>query len=386
MSVIVLGRFPPPIDGQSLLTEHVAALLDGAYDVRRIDTQPRDDVARHQHGVSLRRLVHFAALRLLLAKALPKDAGSTILWPAVSPDVAGHLRDRFAVLPALRPYGNVFAVVHRGNFDKLFRSSLTRASARRMVRRLTGFVFNTEGLSRRCSQWIPAEKRFIIPNTIDEALLFSEEEIADKQRLRLERRTTRLLYLSNMIRSKGYLDVLEAARLLKERGTEIEVQFVGAWMNESDRTDFDGRISQAGLAPVVKHLGPIRDRRRIKEVYGRSDVLILPTYYPNEAQPLVVIEALNAGVPIVATRHASIPEMVTDGRESILVPPREPTAISEAVLQMANSDRWLQLSRAARSRFNEYYSPKRVRMHWEELVSMRDAETPSSTGTKQNNR
>lgn len=366
MSIWILGRFPPPFDGQAIASNRVGDLLDDVFDVRRVDIQPGDPVARMAHGISPRRLAHFAALRRKLAHELQPDPDGVVIWPAVSPDLAGHLRDLYAVIPAVRKYDRVFAVVHRGNFEKLFQSPLTLRSGLRIVEKINGFVFLTEGLSQRCSRWIPTEKRFVIPNTIDDDLLLSDAEVAEKEQQRHS--PARLLYLSNMIPSKGYLDVVESVRLLKQRGAAVELTMVGSWMDDRDREDLEGRIGIAGLHETISHLGAVSDRRRIKELYRQHDILILPSYYPNEAQPLVIIEALNAGVPVVSTYHGSIPEMITDGVEGALVEPRDPQAIADAVLRITAENRWLDYSRAARRRFEEVFSPARIRSRWEMLI------------------
>src|SRR5690606_16240357 len=107
----------------------------------------------------------------------------------------------------------VFAVVHRGNFDRVFRSPATALTARRLARRLRGFVFLNEQLAGACAPWIPPARRFVIPNTIDASVYCTDAEVEAKQADRRRRPALRLLFLSNMIASKGYLDVLHAVRL-----------------------------------------------------------------------------------------------------------------------------------------------------------------------------
>lgn len=367
MNVSVIGRFPPPMDGQTLATERLSELLSDSYDVVRIDTQPADRSARFQQGLTLKRALHFGRLGRDLKRALPGDR-SVAIWTSISPNTLGHLRDLLAVLPALQKFNRVFAVVHRGNFDRLFRFPNFRWTAGRIVQAIDGFVFLTAELSDRCGEWIPDAKRFVIPNTIDAAVHFSEEEMAQKRNERSARDGIRVLYLSNMIRSKGYLDALESIRILRERGVRVNAQFAGAWQRQRDRADFESRVAQNGLADVVDHVGPVQDRKQVKALYARNDVLMLPTYYRNEAQPLSILEALNAGVPVISTRHGGIPEILRDGREGFLVPPQDPAALAEAVARLTDSREWLPRSEAARKRFDEAYSSSSVRAAWEMLL------------------
>ena len=81
------------------------------------------------------------------------------------------------------------------------------------------------------------------------------------------------------------------------------------------------------------------------------------------------IEALNAGTPVVATRHAGIPHMVEDGREALLVPPRDPAAIAAAVRQLNEPTTWHGFSVNARRRFVDEFSPDAVRAQWLQLLN-----------------
>ncbi len=368
MSVVhLIGRFPPPVDGQTLATQRLAELLAPRHTVQRFDTAV--DTAHVQADVRLRlgKVQHYLQRALRLRRILQARPAAPVLWASISPMPLGHWRDVLTTLPAFRPAQPVYAIVHWGNFDRLFRSPLTRWTAAWMVRRVAGFVFLDEGLANRCAPWIPAARRLVIPNTIGADLLCTDAEVAEK----IEHgphTPLRLLFLSNMIPSKGYLDVLEAVRLLHERAVPAEATFVGGWQSDAAQRDFERRVAQAKLGAVVTHLGAVRDRARIKRLHLNADVFLLPTYYPTEAQPVTLLEALNAATPVVTTRHAGIPLMVQDPHEALFVPPRSPEAIAEAVEKLREPSRWQQMARKARQRFVNQFGPEAVQARWEALL------------------
>jgi glycosyltransferase involved in cell wall biosynthesis len=278
------------------------------------------------------------------------------------------MRDRLIVLPSLRPDQRIIAVVHWGSFDSLFRSTLTSASARRLVERVRGIVFGDKTLADRCAGWIPDEKRFVVPNTIRAELVCSEAELAAKREFLLGRSVMRILFVSNMIRSKGYLDVVRSLPGLVKRGVDLQADFAGGWESSEDAAEFDNELSASGLNTRVRHHGLVRDPERLRKLYLGADVFVLPTYYSTEAQPHAVLEALAAGTPIVTTRHASLPAMVR-GSEAIFVPPRKPEAITDAVETLVDRDRWMRMSVAARNRFDSCFGPDVVRRRWETLLN-----------------
>lgn len=336
--------------------------------VARVDTQPVEAGPRSQTGVTLSRLQHFVRLKTRLRERFERLEASTVVWTSISPDVAGHLRDLLFVLPQIRGFEEVVAVVHRGNFDKVFRSPLTRFTAPKLVASVSKFVFLTRDLSDACSPWIPPDQRYVVPNTIDQEILFSSEELAAKRAERKSRQSLEILFLSNMIRSKGFLDVIEALGILINQGVRATLKMAGAWPDLSEKEGLFRRLEQLGISDAVDHEGPVYERRRVKELYRSADVLALPSYYPNEAQPLAIIEALNAGLPVVATRHGGIPEMIEDGVEGYLVPKRNPEALADAMKNMLAIGRWLKLSDNARTRFERAFSPSVIVEQWMGLL------------------
>ena len=363
MTILVVGRFPPPIDGQTLATKRLADLLDGDKDVRRLNIEPPAEATSN-----VKRLGHFLRIRPRLKKALQEYPQATILWPAISPDPAGHFRDMLVTLSSICEDQRLFAVLHRGAFRRLFESVITSTTARRLVDRVDKFVFLSQGLSNQCASAIPEEKRVVIPNTIDDATVLPEKDVAAKHRERAGRDKLNVLFVGHMMPSKGYLDTLEAVRLLAARSVPVEAHFAGGWMKPVDREAFMTRVASHNLEHIVFHHGAVSDRQAMRALHRNADVLVLPTWYRNEAQPLVIIEALNAGTPVISTPYRAIPDMVANGTEGYLVPPRDPEAIAEALQKLCDMENWTRMSIQARQRFESTFTPERVREKWLRVV------------------
>ena len=369
--VVVVGRFPPPLDGQALATARLADLLasglGGPFDVGRVDVGAPEGERLVVSGGGAGRAAHFLGLPARLRRALVARPGAPVLWPSVSPSPLGHARDLLTVAPAFgrRP---VVAVVHRGDFERLFRSPLTAATGRLLVRRLSAVAFLTEGLAERCAPFVPAAKRWVVPNTIDEAAVPAPPEVEAARAERAGRAGVRLLYLSGMIPSKGYGDVLEALAVLRGRDVDATAAFAGRWPSPEAEAAFRARIDALGVGGAVEVLGGVADRDAVRRLYLGADLFVLPTTYPVEAQPLTVIEALAAGTPVVVTRHAGLPEMVDDGREGAFVGAGRPDQIADAAQRLAAPDVWRAASERARARFDRQFSPEAVGARWRRLV------------------
>ena len=177
----------------------------------------------------------------------------------------------------------------------------------------------------------------------------------------------RLLYLSNLIETKGYLDCLEAFRIIhRERGIPARLDFCGRfvqhasgshWRTEREAQEaFLGQIERMGLADVVFYHGVVRGDVK-QHFLEESHVLVLPTSYAWEGQPISIIEALAFGTPVVATRFRGIPEQVIDGYNGFLIEPHNPPQIAECIERMWNEpERYREMSLNARRHFEQNFT------------------------------
>jgi len=183
-----------------------------------------------------------------------------------------------------------------------------------------------------------------------------------------------LLFMSNMILSKGILDVLDAARLLVDEGVEISVKLCGGFVATAvDRSprelrnvdDLLREVRARALEDVVTYYGVVQGDAKLS-VLRESDVFVLPTYYEWEGQPISIIEAMAFGLPVVTTAHKGIPEQVTDGVNGLIVQPRSPRSIADAVRRLCRPDVYEKLSCGAIARYKERFTQE---AHLRNLIS-----------------
>ena len=122
-------------------------------------------------------------------------------------------------------------------------------------------------------------------------------------------------------------DVLEALRLLRERGVDAVLLMVG---DGPDREHVEQRASELGIVRHCLFLGYQED---VSGWYRAFDAMILPS--ANEGTPVVVIEALAAGCPVVATSVGGVPDVVREGVDGFLVPMGDTEALAERLARLA---------------------------------------------------
>jgi len=160
-------------------------------------------------------------------------------------------------------------------------------------------------------------------------------------------RPVEILFVGWLVEAKGVRELLTAAQKLPE----ARVTLVGP-----AEPTFTATLAAdlAALGERVRVL-PTQPRSEIVRLYREADVFVLPTW--REGFPNVVIEAMAAGLPVVATPVGAIPEAIEDGRSGLLVPVRDAAAL-EAALRRLVSDPDLRhaLGAAARARVEAVFS------------------------------
>ncbi len=140
-----------------------------------------------------------------------------------------------------------------------------------------------------------------------------------------------ILSIGTLHEVKGQTHLVEACRRLAADGVPFRCRFVG---EGPDRPALDRQVAAAGLTDRVEFLGR-RTRAEVATLIGSSDVLVAPSVPTRggkrEGIPVVLMEAMSAGLPVVASALSGIPELVVDGSSGLTVPPGDAAAIAAAL-------------------------------------------------------
>lgn len=133
----------------------------------------------------------------------------------------------------------------------------------------------------------------------------------------------RILNVGRLSDHKAQHYLIDACAILAGRGRDFRCDIVG----EGPKWTFlDERIRQHRLEGKVRLLGP-KYHHEVLALYGETDLFVLCSI--TEGMPLVLMEAMRAGVPVVAPAISAIPELIADG--GVLVPPSDPQALADAI-------------------------------------------------------
>jgi glycosyltransferase involved in cell wall biosynthesis len=166
---------------------------------------------------------------------------------------------------------------------------------------------------------VDAGKVVILHNGVPRAAFSRQPRPSDHQ--------LRILFLGNLMERKGVGDLLEALARQPLSGTDWRATLAGGGPIESYRR----KAESLGLLPRVDFPGWV-DQRGAGALLAASDVLVLPSY--DEGLPLVILEALTAGVPVVCSPVGAIPEVLEDGKNAVFVQPGDSQGLANALAEL----------------------------------------------------
>ena len=144
----------------------------------------------------------------------------------------------------------------------------------------------------------------------------------------------RLVAVGRLVEKKGYPVLIEACALLKQRGIHFRCEIIGEGPLEEELQKL---VALLGVGDHVGLAGP-RTQPEIRRSLAAASVFVLPCVEEKsggmDILPTVITEAMAAALPVVSTRLAGIPEMVTDGKTGFLVPPGDAQAVADAVQKL----------------------------------------------------
>ena len=137
----------------------------------------------------------------------------------------------------------------------------------------------------------------------------------------------RLLYVGRLAAVKGVRVLFEALGMLDVPGLSLEVTLAG---DGSDRAALEAAAHASGLN--ARFLGYV-SQDRVAELLRSADMLVLPSFA--EGVPVVLMEAMASGVPVIATRVGGVSELVEHGVSGLLVAPGDPEGLAGAIARLA---------------------------------------------------
>jgi glycosyltransferase involved in cell wall biosynthesis len=361
VQIIVVGQTPPPFHGQSLM---IRQLLDGAYEslrlhhVRMAFSGAIEDIGRPGAG----KILHLIGLIARILAARFRTGARVLYYPPGGRARVPMWRD-IAILTCVRwTFHRTVFHFHACGISEL-RDALP-APARQLFDHALGkpdLAIHLSGNYPQDGDRLGARRSIVIPNGIRDAIPGG----ALPQR---HEGPPRLLSLGIQSEEKGTLLFLEMCRILRDRGVGVAARIVGGFHPAGFRERVDEFIGRSDLESRVMVSGPLSGGEKW-DAYRAADIFCFPSRVPMESFGIVLLEAMQFGLPCVASRWRAAPDIVVEGETGFLAPPDDPAAWADLVEQLLRDpDRRVQMGRRARARYEAEFTEDRWRARMAEAL------------------
>jgi glycosyltransferase involved in cell wall biosynthesis len=177
--------------------------------------------------------------------------------------------------------------------------------------------------------------------------------------------TTWTLGMTALFRPRKGIEVLLGALAdLRQRGREVRLRAIGPFETPAYESEVRSLVDALGLSNVVDWTGFVTD---IGAELAKIDVLVLPSLF-GEGLPMVVLEAMAAGVPVVASNVEGVPEAIRDRQDGLLVEPGIPQPLAEAIDELLTGRaNYPAMSTSGQARHTEHFSAEIMASHVAEV-------------------
>ncbi len=238
-------------------------------------------------------------------------------------------KDTFYVLVAKIFHCHVVLHVHAADFNKLYgkRSRPMQKYTAKVMGLADAIIAVSEEWSNRLAEIVPSERVFTFKNCIAVSAVFPGSPHRSKD-------GTKALFLGSVGPRKGAFDLLEAMGRLKSSCCLLDAWIAGYEERRGDLFMAHTRREELQLGDNYQLLGAVCGTKK-EDLLSKASMFVLPSY--DEGLPMAILEAMAAGLPIIATPVGGIPEVVKDGYNGFLVTPGDIEALTEKLAVLASN-------------------------------------------------
>lgn len=342
-------------------------LLTGSYEhitlypVRLAFSRSIDEVGQ----AGWRKVGHLVAVVARIARARLQAGRHAVLYYApASPNRVPFWRDVILLGTTRWLFATTVFHFHANGLAGLYpRLTAPERLLYRLIYRRPEVAIALSELARADAEHLQSRRIEVVPNGIPDANPAGETVPPHNEG------TRQILFLATITEGKGIGVVLDALARLQSDGLDVHLTAVGPFASASEQTRWQARAEALGVAGRVTWAG---SRQGVEKwaAYRAAEVFCFPTHYSAEGFPVVVIEAMMWGRPVVATRWRALPELVSDGVNGTLVPPQDPEALATALRAILNDpEKLASWGQAGRERFVTSYTAERFRERMETVLA-----------------
>lgn len=325
--ILFILHLPPPIHGAAMMGKYIqeSQLINFPFDCYCINLATADSLSDIGH-VSLKKLLKYLFLLRHISHVV-REIRPELVY--ITPNAGGKafFKD-FIVVRMLKSMGcKVIAHYHNKGVSTYQSKWFYNFLYKRFFNNLK-VILLAENLYKDITKYVKREDVYICPNGIPNS---RKEELEARR----NNAVPHLLFLSNLLISKGVIILLDALEILKEKGYLFICQYVGGETAEVNAIQFAEEVEKRKLNDMVTYVGRKVGEEK-KTFFQQADVFILPTM--NECFPLVILEAMEYKLPVISTNEGGIPDIVKDGENGLICEKQNSGSLADCIAKLLDDE------------------------------------------------
>lgn len=308
--ILMIGPFPGSINGMTLANDMLFnGLVDRKINVDKVDTSinVKNKNIEKQGKFNVFKAI-FSIYSILVGsyKIIRNKYNCVYITPAQS--YIGFLRYIPFIFFSKLKYIPCYIEFHGGYVGVMYENLNNKKKKRikKYFNMCSGIIVLGESLKGMLKDIVSLDKVYVCENGVEEKFILSEEEFNIKYNNDFN--NLKILYLSNIMKTKGILELLEACKKLRDENIDFSVDIAGAVSLDIEK-EFNAYLEE--LKDNVHYHGVVTGDEK-RTLLKNCNIFCLPTYYQNEGQPISILEAMCMGNSIVTTYQGGIKDIFKD--------------------------------------------------------------------------
>jgi glycosyltransferase involved in cell wall biosynthesis len=357
--ILYFIQLPPPVHGVSVINKliYTSQKINQGFATYLLEIKFSNRINQLRR-INVRKLYQFLKLVFRLIRSI-RSIRPDIIYFSIMPVGKGFLRDLFFVI--IIKWYRITPVYHLHN------KGIARNSELWIMKKLYEYVFRNSYIIHLSASLYKNEtgrlnltgsKFRIIPNGIT---IFKPVEI--------EKRNDgiKLLYLSNLFPQKGIFDLIEIFIALQNTFPDTILSIAGGFPYRKTHRQVIKLIRKYNLENKILLKGPKYGKQKTREYY-EADIFIYPTTFRQECFPLVILEAMQSGLPIISSDEGAISEMIDNHINGIVLKDWTVESFSEEVgVLIKDAKLRSKLGENAIKKFNELFTVNNLEFNMREF-------------------
>lgn len=360
LRVLVVGQTPPPFHGQAVA---IGSFLEGEYERVELSHVPMS-FSRHIDEVGQLRIRKVFQLPWLVARIFwtrVRNGSEVLYYPPHGVERIPLVRDlvvlifcRWAFRWTVFHLHVIGLAQHYSRWGRFWRYAFRKAYFR------PDLVIAPSKAGEADGRFLAARHLRRVPNGV------ADDAASTAALVRVNAEPPAVFYAGVLRESKGIVVLLEACAKLKAEKVSFRVRLMGDFQPAGFKDELMDRIERLQLSSQVDLLG----RRVASDKWAQfrlADVFCFPTLYDNF--PLAVLEAMEFGLPVVATRCGALEEIVVEGETGYLVDPRDSDSLADRLEKLlTDSELRRTMGKAGRDRYVDLFTVEQYRRSLEDAL------------------